>query len=90
LIDAIQNSMHVKEVKHRRIRVASDGERISNEMEKYPHPLDDHRPHLHNPSTGQITSVNKQFFVLGELPIFGQKFRRKIKEKFWCSKIGIV
>ena len=26
-------------------------------MEKYPHPLEDHRPHLYNPVTGKIASA---------------------------------
>ena len=45
---------HKEELKHRRILDAEDRALIDAEVAKYPHPLDDHRPHLYNPVTGEI------------------------------------
>ncbi len=48
---------------------AHDRDLIIAEAEKYPHPLEDHRPHLYNPVTGQIapTDVNvTDSIVIGE------------------------
>lgn len=53
-----QNSQqqHKEEMKHRRMLDARDRALIETQMERYPHPLEDHRPHLYNPVTGQIAS----------------------------------
>ena len=60
---------HKEELKHRRILDASDRELINAEVEKYPHPLDDNRPHLYNPVTGQIAPADVNVadsIVIGE------------------------
>lgn len=49
---------HKEELKHRRVLDAYDRDLIAAEVEKYPHPLEDHRPHLYNPVTGQIASAD--------------------------------
>jgi len=46
--------LHKEEMKQRRILDAHDRALIETELEKYPHPLEVHRPHLYNPVTGQI------------------------------------
>ena len=43
-----------EELTHRRILDAIDRSLIDAEVEKYPHPLEDKRPHLYNPVTRQI------------------------------------
>ena len=43
-----------EELKHERVLDAYDWGLIDAEVEKYPHPLEDHCPHLYNPVTGQI------------------------------------
>ena len=45
---------HKEEMKHRRILDANDRNLIAAEVKKYPHPLENDRPHLCNPVTGQI------------------------------------
>jgi hypothetical protein len=45
---------HKEEMKHRRVLDAHDRGLIDAEVQKYPHPLEDQRPHLFNPVTGQI------------------------------------
>ena len=44
---------------------AKDRELVAAELEKYPHPLEDERPHLYNPVTGQIApaSVNVTYSI---------------------------
>ena len=49
---------HKEELKHRRILDAHDRELINAMVEKYPHPLEDIRPHLYNPVTGQIAPAD--------------------------------
>ena len=48
---------HKEELRHRRVIDADDRRLIDAEVEKYPHPLEDHRHHLYNPVTGQIASA---------------------------------
>ena len=50
---------HKEELKHRRDLNAYDRGLIDTEVEKYPHPLEDHRPHLYNPVTGQIAPTEE-------------------------------
>ena len=45
---------HKEELRHRRVIDADDRRLIDAEVEKYPHPLEDHRSHLYNPVTGKI------------------------------------
>ena len=49
---------HKEELKHCRILDAHDRELINAMVEKYPHPLEDIRPHLYNPVTGQIAPAD--------------------------------
>ena len=49
-----RQKQHTEELKHRRALDAHDRGLVVAEMEKYPHPLADHRPHLYNSVTGQI------------------------------------
>ena len=61
--------LHKEELRHRRVLDAKDRNLIDVEVEKYPHPLEDHRPHLYNPVTSQIapTDVNvADSIVIGE------------------------
>ncbi len=44
--------LHKVELKHRHILDAYDQGLIEAEVEKYPNPLEDHRPHLYNPVIG--------------------------------------
>ena len=52
--DQNRQQQHKEELKHRRALDAHDRGLVEAKMEKYPHPLADHRPHLYNPVTGQI------------------------------------
>src|SRR6478609_6874294 len=54
------HKQHKEELKHRRVLDSDDRHLVDEEVQKYPHPLEDHRPHLYNPVTGQIAndSVN--------------------------------
>ena len=38
--------------------MSNDRGLIEAEVEKYPHPLEDHRPHLYNPVSGQIAPAD--------------------------------
>ena len=49
---------HKEELKHRRTLDAHDRGLIHAEVEKYSHPLEDNRPYLYNPVTGQIASTD--------------------------------
>jgi hypothetical protein len=49
---------------------ANDRALIDAEVEKYPHPLEDHRPHLYNPVTGQISTA---VVHVGDSIIIGEK-----------------
>ena len=48
-----KQKQHKEEQQHRRVMDAQDRALIDAEVEKYPHPLEDHRPHLYNPVTGE-------------------------------------
>ena len=50
-------NQHKEELRHRRVIDADERRLIDAEVEKYPHPLEDHRPHLYNPVTGKIASA---------------------------------
>ena len=54
------HKQHKEELKHRRVLDSDDRHLVDEEVQKYPHPLEDHRPYLYNPVTGQIAndSVN--------------------------------
>ncbi|MCG7883058.1 MAG: hypothetical protein JAY96_15870 [Candidatus Thiodiazotropha endolucinida] len=61
--------LHKEEMKYRRKLDASDRGLIFAEVDKYPHPLEDNRPHLYNPVTGQIASADVNVadsIVIGE------------------------
>ena len=67
--DQSKQEKHKEELKHRRILDAHDRSLIDAEVEKYPHPLEDSRPHLYNPVTGLIApdDVNvANSMVIGE------------------------
>ena len=49
---------HKEDLRHQRVMIDADDRRIIDaDVEKYPHPLEDHRPHLYNPVTGKIASA---------------------------------
>ena len=50
--------LHKEEMKYRRTLDFKDRDHILAEVDKYPHPLEDNKPHLYNPVTGQIASRN--------------------------------
>lgn len=47
---------HKEELRHRRVLDACDRGLIDAEVERYPHPLEDNRPYLYNPISGQIAA----------------------------------
>ena len=49
---------HKEELLHRRKLDAKDRAGIETEVNKYPHPLEDARPYLYNPVSGQIASAD--------------------------------
>ena len=53
-----KQKQHKEEQKHRCFVDAQDRSLIAAEVEKYPHPLEDNRPHLYNPVSGQIAPSN--------------------------------
>ncbi len=48
---------HKEKLKHQHILDPYDQGLIEAEVEKYPHPPEDHWPHLNNPVTGQIAPL---------------------------------
>ena len=48
--------LHKEEMKYRRTLESKERNLILAEVDKYPHPLEDNKPHLYNPVTGQIAS----------------------------------
>jgi len=54
--DQAPQMQHKEELKHRRVLDAHDRDLIAAEVEKHPHPLEDHRPRLYNPVTGEVAS----------------------------------
>lgn len=60
---------HKEEMKHRRALDAHDRDLVLVEVSKYPHPLEDDKPHLYNPVTGQVASTDVNVadsLVIGE------------------------
>jgi len=53
--EASQN-LHKENMKYRRALDCKDRDLVLKEVNKYSHPLDDNRPHLYNPVSGQIAS----------------------------------
>ena len=49
---------HKEELKHHRALGTHDCDLIYAEVEKYPHPLENNRPFLYNPVSGQIASTD--------------------------------
>ena len=82
--DQNRQKQHKEESKHRRALDAHDRGLVVAEMEKYPHPLADHRPHLYNPVTGQIAPdlVNvAESIAIGEQ--MESKYRASLLEGFF-------
>ena len=82
--DQNRQKQHKEELKHRRALDAHDRGLVVAEMEKYPHPLADHRPHLYNPVTGQIAPylVNvAESIAIGEQ--IERKYRASLPEGFF-------
>ena len=65
---------HKEELKHRCVLDAKDRDLIYAKVEKYPHPLEDVRPHLYNPINGQIAPVDVN--VADSITI-GEKMQRE-------------
>ena len=50
----IARKEHKEEMKHRKVLNAADRNLIHEQIEKYPHPLEEHQPHLFNHVSGQV------------------------------------
>ena len=75
---------HKEELKHRRTLGANDRSLIETEVENPPHPLEDNRPNLYNPVTGQIAppDVNvADSIMIGET--MEQKFIDSLPDGFY-------
>ncbi|KAH3868280.1 hypothetical protein DPMN_031423 [Dreissena polymorpha] len=66
-------SQHEEESKHRRTLDANDSELIQAEVDKYPYPLEDIRPQLYNPVTGQIVPQHENIANSSEI---GEKLEK--------------
>ena len=66
--------LHKEEMKHRRALDSSDRALVLAEVDKYPHPLEDNRPHLYNPVTGQIASADVN---VADSILVGEKMERE-------------
>ena len=61
-------------MKSRKTLDSKDQVLVSVEVDKYPHPLEDNRPHLYNPVTGQIASTD---LSVADSIVLGEKVERE-------------
>ena len=64
-------------MKYRRTLDSKDRVLVCAEVDNYPHPLEDNRPHLYNPATGQIASTDVN---VADSIVIGEKFERDFIE----------
>ena len=70
----LSQKIHKEEMKYRRALDSKDRNLIFAEFDKYPHPLEDNRPHLFNPVTGQIASTD---INVADSIVIGEKMERE-------------